>query len=319
MVSLGQMAIVPSVMGMPQVNAEAAIIEAGLVVGTITEAFSDTITEGHIINQNPLGGEEVKMETKVNLVVSGPKPGIAWVTIDDPGFAGQMSMLETTNTQFAEYLNAALASNDIWVDGNYVKGNQGTYQDLSYYRMNGPGSTSAGYAINGGKSRINYTGGIFIVDSGFENHPVTYVSWYGATAFASYYGWRLPSEWEWQAVARFNDGRTYATGNSLYDSKKFLANYVANGHDAIAPNNLPYHPWIVHGTSEVGHFGTFGYGLADMAGNVQEWTSSFNGSTYRVTRGGSWGLYAEYCEVLHRNVMTVPSMTSIALGFRVCR
>ena len=118
------------------------------------------------------------------------QPTITWVSIDDPGvpnhegFTGEMSKYETTNAQYCQFLNTALASGDITVDGSVVKGNSGPYSGQNYYRLDGSGFTYNG-ATDGGASRINWTGSTFTVDSGFENHPVTYVSWYGATAFAS--------------------------------------------------------------------------------------------------------------------------------------
>ncbi len=33
---------------------------------------------------------------------------------------------------------------------------------------------------------------MFSIDNGFENYPVVEVSWYGANAYAEYYGWHLP-------------------------------------------------------------------------------------------------------------------------------
>ena len=250
--------------------------------------------------------------------------GMTWVSISDPGvdghepFNGEMGKYETTNAQYCEYLNAAMDSNDITVSGNYVTGTTGPYSGQNYYNLAGPGWTGAG-ATNGGAARINWTGSSFTVDSGFEDHPVTYVNWYGSTAFASYYGWRLPTEWEWQAVADYNGSYIYGCGSSLYDAQKFLANYRSNGDNSHAPNDLPYHPWVVHGTSEVGHFGTFGYGMADMAGNVWEWTSTVFGSS-RVLRGGSWLNHLDHpCTVSYR-YWTHPYPTHhLHYGFRVCR
>ena len=252
-------------------------------------------------------------------------PDITWVYIEDPGiggykgFTGYMSKYETTNAQFAQYLNSAKASGAVTVNANYVIGSSGPYSFQNYYRLDGSGVTYNG-ATNGGAARINYSEGIFTVDSGFENHPVTFVSWYGATAFASYYGWRLPTEWEWQGVADYDGSYTHATGSALYDSEKFLANYQANGDNNFAPNDLPYHPWVVYGTSEVGYFGKFGYGLADMAGNVWEWTSSLWDPqySYRLLRGGSWKAIDPYCRVSMR-WGNYPDFVDSSIGFRVCR
>lgn len=235
--------------------------------------------------------------------------GMTWVSIDDPGvagrdgFSGRISKFETTNAQYAQFLNAALETGDIVVDDNYVKGAVGSnhgmdYVDGRYYRLDGPGETFDG-AEDGGKSRIFYSGGSFRVAAGFENHPVTYVSWYGAAAFADYYGWRLPTEWEWQAVADFDGSYNYGCGLIIDNSK---ANYRDSDH--------PY------GTTAVGAFGAYGYGMADMAGNVWEWTSTISGN-YRILRGGSW-YYSDYSSRVSARLGLYPYYMYYDSGFRVC-
>jgi formylglycine-generating enzyme required for sulfatase activity len=172
----------------------------------------------------------------------------------------------------------------------------------SYYHLAGAGHTSNG-VTNGGAARINWTGSSFTVDSGFENHPVTYVSWYGSRAFASYYGWRLPTEWEWQAVADYNGSFVFGCGTTMDGS---LANYHGSTH--------PY------GTTVVGAFGAYGYGMCDMSGNVFEWTDSNFVGNFRVIRGGSWSNYG-FCTVAHWNnsIPTKPHTMDYNVGFRVCR
>jgi hypothetical protein len=244
-------------------------------------------------------------------VEDGPG-GMVWVYINDPGvsghegFTGYMSKYETTNAQYCEFLNAAQASGDITVSGNDAIGasgsNSGTdYVGELYYDGDGPGYTHDG-APDGGAARINYIGGVFSVDSGFENHPVTYANWYGATAFCNYYGYRLPTEWEWQAVADHNVADPYNYGCGM-DINNSIANYFGSIH--------PY------GTTAVGSFGTYGYGMCDMAGNVWEWTSTVS-SSYRVLRGGGWTSQGNNCSVSHRNDYT-PSDTHFSIGFRVVR
>ncbi len=66
---------VPDVTGLARGDADAAIIAAQLVVGTVSELYSDTVTTGHVISQDPAVGWDVQPGTEVDLVVSkGAKP-----------------------------------------------------------------------------------------------------------------------------------------------------------------------------------------------------------------------------------------------------
>ncbi len=87
---------------------------------------------------------------------------------------------------------------------------------------------------------------------GKENHPVVYVSWYAAMAYANWVGKRLPTEAEWEKAARGGKiGQRYVWGKHRDPSK---ANY---GY--FDTNTLP-----------VGTYLPNDYGLYDMGGNVWE-------------------------------------------------
>lgn len=235
---------------------------------------------------------------------------IMWVYIDDPNFTGQMSKYETTNAQYCEFLNAALVSGDISVsDANTVYGANGSnggadFAGEIYYWVDGLGEDYSG-AINGGAARINYNGSSFTVDSGFDDHPVTWGSWHGSTAFCNYYGYRLPTEWEWQAIADYDGSFNYGCGTSINTS---IANYRESTHP--------------DGTTVVGSFGAYGYGMCDLAGNVWEWTSScFHAGCSpdsRVVRGGSW-YDGDYNCTVSNWFSSNPDGLGYGIGFRVCR
>ncbi|MFC1765154.1 formylglycine-generating enzyme family protein [Planctomycetota bacterium] len=234
----------------------------------------------------------------------GPNPPLVFVDINDPGFNGQISRYEITNAQYCDFLNAALASGDITVNGNEVEGTSGLnsgadYAGHLYYNSDGSGYSGYG-ATNGGAARIYYSAGVFNIDSSFGNHPVTYVSWYGAMAFANYYGYYLPTEDQWQAVADFDGTYTYGCGKTIDPG---IANYRHSEHP--------------DGTVSVGSFGLYGYGMSDMAGNVWEWTSSSLNSN-RVFRGGSLGSLDSDCAVSIRGD-GIPHAAYYDIGFRVCR
>ncbi len=226
----------------------------------------------------------------------GPITNMVWVTIEESGFTGQMSKYETTNALYCQYLNNALASGDIVVIDNYIYGADGSnsgadFSGVPYYQFNGTQITP----------RINYNDGSFNVTSGFENHPVIFVSWYGATAFCNYYGWRLPTEWEWQAVADYDGSYTYGCGTGINTG-------IANYFQTIHPN----------ATTEVGTFGTYGYGMCDMAGNVFEWTSTDAGGEHSIKRGGAWDSPDGVCSVSYRSAGSWNQIDQ-SIGFRACR
>jgi len=82
----GQQVTVPDVVGMLQTDAETAITDASLDVGTVDNTYSETVTEGHVISQEPVGGTLLPRDSSVNLVVSlGPAPGIVCANIPDKG------------------------------------------------------------------------------------------------------------------------------------------------------------------------------------------------------------------------------------------
>ncbi len=78
-----EMVPVPNVIGMKLVNAELALTNDNLKVGTVTEIFHATIAKDYVIDQNPRADiDAVRKDSPINLVVSlGPEP--VAVTIPD--------------------------------------------------------------------------------------------------------------------------------------------------------------------------------------------------------------------------------------------
>jgi len=112
---------------------------------------------------------------------------------------------------------------------------------------------------------------------GFEDHPVVYVSYDDAAAYAKWAGKRLPTEQEWQYAAGFSDGRIYPWGSDLDDAR-----YNSSG---AGTSPVDAHP-----------SGASPFGVEDMVGNVWQWTASLMTSGHHevvFVRGGSWFGWAE--------------------------
>ncbi|MGB7581606.1 MAG: PASTA domain-containing protein [Sedimentisphaerales bacterium] len=66
---------VPNVVGMTASDANTAIVDANLVVGTVTTKYSNTVDAGKVIRQSPAAGKAVAIGSKVKYVISlGKKP-----------------------------------------------------------------------------------------------------------------------------------------------------------------------------------------------------------------------------------------------------
>ena len=167
-----------------------------------------------------------------------------------------------------------------------------------------------------------------------EDHPIVNVTWDDATAYAKWAGAALPTEAQWEKVARGTDGRVYPWGNTWPPPPG-----VGNFADETAKRT--YTDWpIVFGYDDgytqaapVGRFpaGASPYGALDMAGNVWEWCADWYGpytaapaknptgpadGSYRVLRGGSWYYYiATDFRCADRNWYN-PSYGNYYYGFR---
>jgi formylglycine-generating enzyme required for sulfatase activity len=165
---------------------------------------------------------------------------------------------------------------------------------------------------------------------GRGRQPVIRVSWNDAVAYAGWLSqqtgkrYRLPTEAEWEYIARAGSETTYWWGNEM---KQGLANCRGCGSR-----------WDSRQAAPVGSFKPNPFGLYDTSGNVSEWVQDCRHESYqgapsdgsawedkdggdcavRGIRGGMWLWAHDYVRTSSR-FWNRPSRSARALGFRLVR
>ena len=148
-----------------------------------------------------------------------------------------------------------------------------------------------------------------------QQWPVVGVSWFEASAYCASVGLRLPTEAEWERVARGPSSARYPWGDKppLDQSR---ANY----------DNKFGHPTPAGQYSS----GRSAEGIDDLLGNVWEWCSDWYGGysgaseenpagaeagKHRILRGGSWNNIPRNARVSNRGRYE-PAKRYVSIGFR---
>ncbi len=280
----------------------------------------------------------VDFEPRIPVYETGVDPE-AWVRIPAGAFYhGQeaerveisydyeIMVTPVTVAQYVDFLNAALNEGKVTLDGDYAVAFYpgDPFHGKKHEIRIDPGNYPL-VPLNDPASRFTFDGQRFAVKPGWENHPMTNVSWFGAWAYCGYYGWRLPTELEWEKAARGSkDARAYPWGDEI---TRQHANFYASRdpfEDMSSYGSLTTPVGFYNGRTYDG-YQTFDarspYGLYDMAGNVWQWVGDVQpqeGFSDRLMHGGSHNSYDMDLRVWVRN-SAPPMYYGPAVGFRCAR
>ena len=138
----------------------------------------------------------------------------------------------STNSQFAQFLNWLIEQNF----PTEINGRPLFYNDRP-------------------QSRIHIDNKIISIEKGYEDHPATFVTWFGAAIFSIWLGGRLPTQKEWK--------KAIFTRGSELESEQIL---FSKDHENVAQ--------YYGNTTPVRFFPPNQFGVYDEIGNVSIWLSN---------------------------------------------
>jgi len=237
--------------------------------------------------------------------------------------AYEIMVTDVTAQQYADYLNAAVADGTLKVEGDTVLG---AYPGDEFRGVKHELEIKAGdwqyIPLADPSQRVKYDGTRFIVQEGYENHPMTMVSWFGAWGYCQYYDANLPTEIQWEKAARGTDERPFPWGDEILREN---ANFYSSRdpfEDMSSFGSRTSPVGFYNGKSYDGYAtldSASPYGLYDMAGNVWQWVADVTeGFSDRFMKGGSKDTYDMNLRIWTRN-SAPPMYFSPGVGFRCAR
>ena len=239
------------------------------------------------------------------------------VTITKPF---QIGVYEVTNAQFAEFLNATGVKDD---------GKSSTTKTELLYKSSGSCDWGLHYDSDVQK---------WVPVPGYDNYPVIFVNWYGASEFAEWAGGTLPTEAQWEYACRGGkDDLPFGIGDGKHLDGT-MANYMCGQtYDYDKGGTSPSDAKPLGKTCEVGSYAPNAYGLYDMHGNVYEWCSDWfvydlgtdedtdptgpdtSEDDKRVVKGGCYDISPVQCRSAAREGNSMVATEGQKFGFRIVK
>ena len=144
------------------------------------------------------------------------------------------------------------------------------------------------------KFRGSHDSGTWYRDTSYSMNgdelPAVDVSWLDASAFCTHFGFRLPSEGEWEYAARAGVQTRYPWGNDFRDGASYGNIFDVKTKQVMEGMDWECFPFDdgVRVTTAPGTYEPNAWGFVDMYGNVWEWCEDvFKDETYQKHADGA--------------------------------
>jgi len=244
-------------------------------------------------------GRDEQIERAIEAVKQSPTSAVHTLGSTTVRAADGMTMVYVPDGEFRMGITGSLADHPHAVALDSFRIDQTEVANNHYRRCVEAGTCRAPTTCSWGEPTYE--------DAARADHPVICVTWQNANAYCRWARGRLPTEAEWEYVARGPDSAIYPWGDE-FDGTRL------NSCDVNCPHRDQRVTDYDDGyalTAPVGSYpsAVSWCGALDMAGNVWEWVADWHGpypltrqtnptgpesGSERVVRGGSWFDYNEY-------------------------